>query len=186
MSCSSQHPLGGASKDIAATFVTVKAIHHFRDASAMSVDQFRNVYVVESSNNSAIKISPNGDSLHSVSGFGDDHYQFNGPSGIDARLTNVIFISDCFNHRIEQYTKDFSYTGTLYTRDNIDRSTRFGYPPAVAADDGGNVYVADGENKRVVKARSDFSIAAHIRWIFRSDAPRCDPFQSRCAGNRQG
>ncbi len=170
LACSSSHPVSAGYVGITAT-ITALAMHHdFRDATAMSTDQFGNAYIVESSNNSIVKISIKGDSLHSLSGFGDDHYQFNDPSGIDAHLTNAIFVSDRFNHRIEQYNKDFTYTGTLYTRENIDRSTRFGYPAAVAVDDGGNIYVADGENKRVVKARSDYSIERTIGGF--SDATR--------------
>ena len=130
----------------------------FHDATALSVDQFLNVYVVETSTNSVIKVSRNGDSLREVSGFGADHYQFNGPSDVDAHLTNAVFIADRFNHRIEQYTKNLNFTSSLYTRDNPDPSKRFGYPAAVAVDDAGNIYVADGEHKRVLKARSDYSV----------------------------
>jgi hypothetical protein len=155
-----------------AELVTATMLRHFHDATAISRDQFLNIYVVESSGNFIIKLSPNGDSLHAVSGFGSDHYQFNGPSGVDARITNAVFISDRFNHRIEQYTKDLVYSGTLYTRDNTDPATRFGYPAAVAADEAGNIYVADGENKRVVKARSDYSVERVIGGY--SDAVRPD------------
>src|ERR1035437_8004371 len=156
--------------------VAEKPLRPFHEAAAMSVDQFLNVYVVETSGNVVIKVSPTGDSLHAVSGFGSDHYQFNGPSGVDARITNAVFISDRFNHRIEQYTKDLAYSGTLYTRENIDPATRFGYPAAVAADEAGNIYVADGENKRVVKARSDYSVDRVIGGY--SDAVRPDAILS--------
>src|SRR5581483_3872734 len=142
---------------ITGQIVVVKKLRDFHDATAMSIDQFRNVFIVESAGNVVIKISPNGDSLRVASGFGADHYQFNAPSDVDAHLTNSVFISDRFNHRIEQYTKDLAYVSTLYTRDNTDAGTRFGYPAAVAVDDAGNIYLADGENKRVLKARSDFS-----------------------------
>lgn len=154
--CTSSRPVPIQNSNVVATFATQKALHHFTDATALAVDQFGNAYVVETSANSVIKISPNGDSLHEAKGFGDDHYQFNGPCYVDARLSNAIFIADRFNHRIEQYTKDLVYSGTLYTRDNADPNKRFGYPTAVAADDAGNIYVADGENKRVLEFRSDY------------------------------
>src|SRR5665213_2115411 len=156
--CASGPHTTETSAPITGELVPEKILRSFHDASAMSVDQFLNVYVVESSSNAILKLSPNGDSLREVSGFGADHYQFNGPSDIDARLTNSIFISDRFNHRIEQYTKDLTYVSTLYTRDNTDPATRFGYPSALTVDNAGNIYVADGENKRVLKARSDYSV----------------------------
>ena len=156
--CASGPRTTGESVPVTAALVPVKMLRSFHDASAVSVDQFLNAYVLESSANFIIKLSPNGDSLREVSGFGADHYQFNEPSDIDAHLTNAIFIADRFNHRIEQYSKDLNYVSTLYTRDNTNMATRFGYPAAVAVDEAGNIYVADGENKRVLKARSDFSV----------------------------
>jgi DNA-binding beta-propeller fold protein YncE len=134
-----------------------KVLRHFQNATAAAADQFQNVYVIESSGNSLIKLSSNGDSLRAVSGFGSGQYQFNGPVDIDARLTNSVFIADKFNHRIIQYSKDLNYVSTLYTRENSQPAQRFGYPNAVASDDGGNIYVADGENKRIVKFRPDHS-----------------------------
>jgi DNA-binding beta-propeller fold protein YncE len=171
-SCASGPRMTREAVPIVGELVPVKMLHEFHDASAISIDQFLNVYVVESSSNSIIKLSPNGDSLREVSGFGADHYQFNGPSDIDAHLTNSVFISDRFNHRIEQYTKDLTYISTLYTRDNTDPATRFGYPAAVTVDEAGNIYVADGENKRVLKARSDYSIERVIGGY--SEAARAD------------
>ncbi|HWF43849.1 MAG TPA: NHL repeat-containing protein [Candidatus Kapabacteria bacterium] len=145
-----------------AEVVITKALRHFTDASAVSLDQFLYLYVLDRGTNSVLKLSPSGDSLRVVSGFGSDHYQFNNPVDIDARLTNAIFIADNLNHRIEQYSKELAYVSTLYTRQNTDPNQRFGYPRAVAVDDAGNIYVADGENKRVLKARSDFSVERTI------------------------
>jgi len=137
--------------------VTTKVLRHFQNATSAAADQFQNVYVIEANTNSLIKLSPTGDSLCAVSGFGSGQYQFNGPVDIDARLTNSVFIADKFNHRILQYSKDLNYVSTLYTRENSQAAQRFGYPNAVASDDGGNIYVADGENKRIVKFRPDHS-----------------------------
>ncbi|MFI5202279.1 MAG: NHL repeat-containing protein [Candidatus Kapaibacterium sp.] len=175
----------GEAAQVTADLVLVKTLRGFNDANAMSVDQFRYVYIVETSANSVIKVSPNGDSLREVSGFGADHYQFNGPSDIDAHLTNSVFISDRFNHRVEQYTKELTYVSTLYTRDNPDPSTRFGYPAAVTVDNAGNIYVADGENKRVLKARSDFSVERVIGGYSeaaRPDAVLSNPVDLAIAG----
>jgi DNA-binding beta-propeller fold protein YncE len=178
--CASGPHTVGVAVPINGKLVTAKMLRSFYDATAMSADQFLNVYVVESSANVVIKLSPKGDSLHAIRGFGSDHYQFNGPSGIDARITNAVFISDRFNHRIEQYNKDLTYSGTLYTRENIDPTTGFGYPAAVAADEAGNIYVADGENKRVVKFRSDYTFDRVIGGY--SDAMRPDAILSNPIG----
>ena len=160
--CSASQSSTGSGGRVTGEVISVKMLRSFHDASSISLDQFLNLYVVESSTNTVIKLSPNGDSLRSVSGFGADHNQFNGPIDLDARLTNAILIADNFNHRIEQYTKDLTYVSTLFNRQASDPMQRFGYPRAVAADDAGNIYVADGENKRVIKARSDFTIERTI------------------------
>jgi len=178
--CAAGPHIVGIAVPVNGKLVTTKMLRSFHDATAMSTDQFLNVYVVESSANFVIKLTPKGDSLHVISGFGDDHYQFDGPSGIDARITNAVFISDRFNHRIEQYNKDLTYSGTLYTRENIDPTTRFGYPATVAADEAGNIYIADGENKRVVKFRSDYTFDRVIGGY--SDAMRPDAILSNHIG----
>ncbi len=184
--CASGPRTTGEAAPIVGELVLVKTLRPFHDATAMSIDQFRNVYIVETSTNSVIKVSPNGDSLREVSGFGADHYQFNGPSDIDAQLTNSVFIADRFNHRIEQYTKDLTYISTLSTRDNPDPGARFGYPAAVAVDNAGNIYVADGENKRVLKARSDYSVDRIIGGYSeaaRPDAVLSNPVDLAMAGD---
>ena len=143
---------------VAAEILVTKPLHHFTDASALSLDQFLYLYILDRATSTVIKLSPTGDSTRVVSGFGSDHYQFNDPVDVDARLTNAIFIADNLNHRIEQYSKELAYVSTLRTRENTDPNQRFGYPRAVAADDAGNIYVADGENKRIVKVRSDYTV----------------------------
>ena len=143
---------------VTAEIAVTKFARPFTDASAISLDQFLYIYVADRATNTVLKLSPYGDSVRVVSGFGSDHYQFNGPVDVDARLTNTVFIADNLNHRVEQYSKELAYVSTLYTRENADANQRFGYPRAIAADDAGNIYVADGENKRVVKVRSDYTV----------------------------
>ncbi len=143
---------------ITAELVPTKLVHSFHDASAVSFDQFLNFYVVEPSSNSVMKFSASGDSIRCVSGFGSEHNQFNSPVDVDARLTNTVFIADNLNHRVEQYSKELSYVSTYFTRDSRTSEKRFGYPRAVAEDDAGNVYIADGENKRVLKIRPDYTV----------------------------
>lgn len=155
----------GSSKQSATTEIPLtgqlarfKFLHPFDRGSTISVDQFGNIYCGSLGRNTLVKFSPDGDSLAAVSGTGADHYQFNGLFDADARLSTAIFIADSRNHRIEQYTKDLAYVSTLQTRDNTDAAKRFGYPIGVTVDNAGNIYVADAENKRVVKARADYSI----------------------------
>ena len=129
----------------------------FKDAESASLDQFLNLYVVDRGANSVLKFGPLGDSLRSVSGTGSGHNQFNGPTAIDARLSNRMLVSDYLNHRVEIYSKELAYASTLYTHGPA-YPLQFGYPNDAVSDDAGNIYVADGDNKRVLKARPDLTI----------------------------
>jgi hypothetical protein len=126
----------------------------FQDAVAISTDQFGNTYVVDKGGPSVVKYGEKGDSLGVISGFGREQYQFDLPLDVDARLTNVIFIADHNNHRVERYTKDFAYSATIQRRQDDQENLNFGYPKQIAADDAGSIYVIDGENKRVLRVNS--------------------------------
>ena len=160
--CAASHSQKDDATATSEEFVALGIIHRFHDASALSEDRFNNLYVMEASSNSVIKLSPQGDSIRATGGIGSEHNQFNNPIDIDARMTNTVFIADYANHRIEQYTKDLTYVATISTRASTNTASRFGYPQAVATDAAGNIYIADGENKRVIKMRSDYSIERTI------------------------
>jgi hypothetical protein len=160
--CGSSQQATIASAPVTGELMRVKFLHTFTDGSGVTADQFGNIYGYSLGRNLIVKFNPNGDSVAAIGGSGTDHYQFLGLFDADARLSTAISIADSRNHRIEQYTKDLAYVSTLYTRDDPDPAKRFGFPIAVAADDGGNVYIADAENKRVVKARPDFTIERTI------------------------
>jgi hypothetical protein len=99
------------------TFLVSQQFGRFQDAVSLSTDQFGNTYVVDRAGPSVIKYGELGDSLGVISGFGRDHYQFDGPQDVDARMTNTILIADLNNDRIERYTKDFAYSATITQHD---------------------------------------------------------------------
>jgi hypothetical protein len=175
--CSSSQQTTISSAPITGALDRVKFLHTFEHGTGLSLDQFGNIYAISLGRNTLVKFSPLGDSLTAVSGTGSDHYQFNGLFDVDARLSTAIVLADSRNHRVEQYTKDLAYVSTLQTRDNPDAAKRFGYPVAVAADDAGNMYVADAENKRVLKVRSDFTVERAIGGF--TDATRPEAIVTR-------
>jgi hypothetical protein len=140
--------------------------------SAISEDRFGDLYILNRTANTLLKLSARGDSLRAVSGLGAEHYQFNDPSGIEARSPNRVYIADRLNHRIEEYSRDLSYISTLYTRLDPNPRKRFGYPLAVAADNGGSLFVLDGEGRRVVKFRPDRSLETTFGGYGEASDPR--------------
>ncbi|MDP4199662.1 MAG: NHL repeat-containing protein [Bacteroidota bacterium] len=177
--CGSAQKTTVATAPITGSLERQNFLYPFERGTGLSIDQFGNIYAISMGRNTLAKFTHTGDSLAGVSGTGSDHYQFNGLFDVDARLSTAIFIADSRNHRIEQYTKDLAYVSTLQTRDNPDAAKRFGYPVAVAVDDAGNIYVADAENKRVLKVRSDYTVERVIGGF--TDATRPEAIVTRPA-----
>jgi hypothetical protein len=129
----------------------LRTIGHFSNATSFSFDGFGNIYVTDDAAQGVYKFSPQGDSLRSVTGTGTSHGQFDGPSDIDAGLTNAVAIADKNNHRIEIYSHDLIWQATL---DGHKQGSAiiFGYPGGVRAASSGYYYIVDGENHRLISA----------------------------------
>ena len=124
---------------------------HFLGAVDLDRDIQGNVYVVDRAANTLVKLSPRGDSIRSVSGFGSGELQFDSPSAVCARRGNDVYVADYNNHRIQRFNRMLDYVTTIYTRDDPDRSKRFGYPRDVAVSRQGDLFIVDGENRRIVR-----------------------------------
>jgi hypothetical protein len=123
----------------------------FTGASDIDYDIQGNIYVVDRSGNMLVKLSPLGDSLRAVSGFGRGTLQFDGPVAVCARRGNDIYVADYNNHRIQRFNRTLDLVATIYTRDDADEWSRFGYPLDMAVTRQGNLLIVDGENRRIVK-----------------------------------
>ncbi len=128
----------------------------FFQPDAVASDNAGNIYVADTSNSTIRKITPGG----SVSTFagkaspgGTDGAgsvaRFYEPTGATFDAGGNMYIADRSNHTIRKLTAagDLStfagLAGTLGPADGTGGAARFSYPTGVAADSGGNVYVAD-------------------------------------------
>jgi NHL repeat len=82
---------------------------------------------------------------------------FDAPSGVVADSAGNIYVADTNNHTIRKITPA-GVVSTLAgaadvpgSADGVGTAARFTFPWSVAADDGGNVYVADSENDTIRK-----------------------------------
>jgi DNA-binding beta-propeller fold protein YncE len=134
-----------------------KKISHFGTfelAAAISVDNAGNIFVLDKVKNSFQKFSIHGDSLGEFGSIGWGNLQFDSPRDIWVKNSLDIFVADYNNHRIQRFNRKLNYIATLFTRDDESSITRFGYPTSVATNSKGELFVCDGENKRIIKFSS--------------------------------
>jgi len=124
---------------------------HFIDATALSIDQNGNIFVLDKGAHAFYKFSSRGDSLFAFGGKGWNTNQLDTPCDIWAKNGLDIFVADYNNHRIERFNRKLNYVGTLFTRDDESSLARFGFPTSVVMNARGDVFVADGENKRIIR-----------------------------------
>ena len=113
------------------------------------------IYVVDAGMHRVTKYSAAGDSIASFGGFGDGERGLNRPIAIAAGPGTDIFVADRNNHRIVRLDRNLAYQSTIARRDADVRSGAFGYPLDVVASRQGDLYVLDGEHRRVVVFGAD-------------------------------
>ena len=132
---------------------------------AIAVDGAGNVYVADCGNQNIRKITAGG-SVSTLAGtpgvVGVDNgtgpvAQFNNPQGIAVDGAGNVYVSDTYNSIIRMISPAGVVTtlagvaGQTGSADGTGSSARFNYPSGIAADTGGNVYVADFENSTIRK-----------------------------------
>ncbi len=139
----------------------------FQQPHGISVDSAGNLYVGDLGNNVLRKITPAGvvttvagsaisASIGSVDGVGSAA-RFNEPQGVAVDPSGNVYVTDIYNSTIRKIQPDgtvTTYAGTPGRRDTNDgtgAAAGFSYPLGLAADNAGNVYVADTYNFTVRK-----------------------------------
>jgi len=126
-----------------------RSFGHFKNAQAISIDGFGDIYVVDADAPGVYKFSASGDSIRSAIGSGSKHGEFDLPVEIDASLTNSVAIADRNNHRIEIYSRDLIWQTSI--EGHLPGSEiKFGFPSSVRAGSSGYYYVIDNEGTRLL------------------------------------
>ena len=140
----------------------------FNNPYSVAVDTNGNLYVADTFNTEIRKIKPVGTNwvvttiAGSVNNYGSadgvgTNAQFNEPWGITADSAGNVYVADTGNNTIRKLAPvtnnwvvttiaGWSLAANSQSTDGIGTNAQFVFPVAIAADNAGNLYVADGDN----------------------------------------
>ena len=143
----------------------------FSDPFGVAIDSKGNVFVAEGGQSNCIRaITTKGVVARiagSSEGFNDGKLEsasFNTPSGLAIDKRGSVIIADTSNNRIRRLEVDGNVStvagsGESGFKDGPANESRFDGPIGVAADDRGNIFVADSYNDRVRKIAADGTVS---------------------------
>ncbi|MBI2619031.1 MAG: NHL repeat-containing protein [Ignavibacteriales bacterium] len=136
--------------------VEEKFLGSFVHATRLTVDSGGRMYVLDEGRDLLLRYSAKGEE-QTVGGYGRDGFSFDRPTGVATDGLNI-YVADHGNHRVNRYDRSLTFVSALSTRDSSYAPARFGYPLGVALSRQGDLFILDGENRRVVKfnAQSKF------------------------------
>lgn len=125
---------------------------------ACSVDPHGNIYVIDAGASRLVKLSKNWEVLETVGGYGWTDQVFDHPADVIAPNGLDVYVADYGNHRIQRFDRNLNFISSFSTRENDDAAVRFGYPGGVAQSRFGSVFIADGENRRILKVNTSGAV----------------------------
>jgi sugar lactone lactonase YvrE len=137
----------------------------FNNTQGVAVDSSGNVYVADYLNHTIRRITPSRvvSTLAGLAGNGGsadgtgNGARFNFPYGVAVDSAGNAYVADSGNNTIRKITPARAVTtlaglaGSFGSADGVGSIARFGFPVSVAADNAGNVYVADSSNHTIRK-----------------------------------
>lgn len=123
----------------------------FQSPTGISIDSNGNIYISDTGNNRIQKFDSRGNLLKFIGGFGWESEQFQRPVGLCAENALDVFVADYENNRIERYDKDLNWITSYRNNETLEDNLQFAFPLSVSISIHGDLFIVDGENKRVLK-----------------------------------
>ncbi len=127
--------------------------------TSVSVDLVGVVTVLDNYACMLRQYSPDGKLIREIGGQGWGNDQFDQPAGLWARNGIDVFVADYGNHRICRFDNALAFVSSFSTRASANPDERFGYPTAITVSRLGDMFIADGENTRILKVGSNNRVA---------------------------
>jgi sugar lactone lactonase YvrE len=135
----------------------------------VAIDVSNNLYIADFDSSTIRKITPAGAVTTLAGSAGSSGStdatgsaaRFNGPTGVAVDTNGNVYVADTYNCTIRKITPAGAVTtlaGSPLAFGSVDATgsaARFRYPPGLAVDTSGNVYVADQLNQTIRKITSD-------------------------------
>ena len=131
-------------------------IGSFNQALFFTVDQADNLIVYDDGSKTLLKLTPGGDTITSIGGYGWKTSAFDTPLDGIAKNGLDVFISDYGNSRILRLDKNLNFLSSYPATENDPaEKEKFRYPRSIDTDRFGKLYLVNGENNTILKINND-------------------------------
>jgi hypothetical protein len=127
----------------------------FQKAAGFSINEAKAIFVLDKGTNEVIKLDSAGTVIKKIGGTGWDDYTFDNPADICATMLKV-YITDRNNNRIQVYDKDLNFLFSLDPKNFAPDKGIFKYPVSSQASHLGDIYIADSDNKQILKFNANW------------------------------
>jgi hypothetical protein len=128
---------------------------HFQKGAAFALNDTKVFFVLDKGSNEVIKMDSTGAVLKKIGGTGWDDYTFDNPADICVTMLKV-YVTDRNNNRIQAYDKDLNFLFSLNSGSFSLEKSKFKYPVSAQASHLGDLYIADSDNKQILKFNSNW------------------------------
>jgi len=155
----------------------------FRSAVALAIAPSGECFVLDGGTNGILRYSRERKLIGHIGGFGWSDTEFDHPTDIISPDALNIYVADNGNHRIQRYDRSLNFVSSLFLRNNEDVDRRFGYPRGVGMSRVGALFIADGENNRVLKIGTSNNIERVFGGVEAGAGKLTHPSRIRVSGN---